>query len=446
MSILSPEYKKHYRQTLLLAYPVMLGQLGHILVGIVDTAIVGQLGTKPQAAVALANGLYILVLVFGVGVSFGVTPLVAAADSVGNKSENARLLKHSLLINTITGILLFLLLVCVSPLLRFIDQENDVVEMAIPFLNIMTLGMIPLCMFSAFKQFAEGLSFTKVAMWITLGANVLNILLNYILIFGKFGFPQMGLMGSCWASFYARVAMALAMFLYIFYNKRFKEYWINFKTNKISIELIKKNLSIGIPTGLQWVFEFGAFSFAVVMIGWISSAAQAAHQIAMSVAALTYMVSSGISAAASVRVGNQVGLKNKQGIRMAGFSAMIIVFLFMSCSSIVFSALRNQLPIVFNNDSQVITIAAYFIFIAAFFQIFDGLQVVCLGALRGMEDVKIPTIITMVSYWAIGLPMSYVFAFKMNLGPNGVWYGLALGLMSAAVLLLIRFNYISSKK
>ncbi|MDQ3047927.1 MAG: MATE family efflux transporter [Bacteroidota bacterium] len=442
-SIFSSSYNSNYKATFLLAYPVILSQLGHIMVGVVDTAMVGMIGTIEQAAVALANSLYTLVLVFGLGVSYGVTPLVAAADSSGNLSENASLLKHGIIINTLLGILLFVLLFMISPVLNFFDQKQEVVDLAIPFLNVMMLGMIPLCIFSGFKQFTEGLSYTGVAMVITIAANLLNVLLNYVMIFGHWGFPEMGLMGSCWASFISRVAMALAMFLYVYYNKHFKVYWKNFSFRNVSKELTKKILAIGVPSGLQWFFEVGAFAFAVIMIGWISPNAQAAHQVALSIAATTYMMASGLSAAASVRVGNALGLKSVSGIRSAGFSAFIMVLLFMGFTAICFILLRNWLPVFFTQDPEVISIASSLLIVAAFFQLSDGVQVVALGALRGIKDVRIPTIITLVAYWVIGLPMSYVFGFKMNLGVEGVWYGLSLGLFIAAVLLFLRFNFIS---
>ena len=415
------------------------------MVGVVDTAMVGQIGTIEQAAVALSNSLYTLVLVFGLGVSYGVTPLVAAADSSKNHSESAALLKHGIIINTVLGILLFVLLFAISPVLNLFNQKQEVVDLAIPFLNVMMLGMIPLCIFSGFKQFTEGLSFTQIAMWITVGSNLLNILLNYLMIFGHWGFPEMGLMGSCWASFISRVAMALAMFAYVYYNKHFKIYWKGFTFRNVSKELTKKILGIGVPSGLQWVFEVGAFAFAVIMIGWISPDAQAAHQIALSIAASTYMMASGLSAAASVRVGNQLGLKSREGVRTAGFSAFVMVLGFMSLMAILFILFQHFLPTLFSKESNVISIATSLIVIAAFFQLSDGVQVVGLGALRGMKDVKIPTIITLIAYWAVGLPMSYVFGFKMNLGVEGIWYGLSLGLTIAAVFLLWRFNYVSKR-
>lgn len=449
-NLFSTNYLNNYKATFLLAYPVVLSQLGHIMVGVVDTAMVGQIGTVEQASVALSNSLYTLVLVFGLGVSYGITPLVAAADSSNNTSENAALLKHSIIINTVLGILLFVLLLTISPVLNFFDQKQEVVDLAIPFLNVMMLGMIPLCIFSGFKQFTEGLSFTRIAMLITIGANLLNVLLNYLMIFGHWGLPKMGLMGSCWASFISRVVMALAMFAYVYYNKHFKKYWqgFNFKVPdfvRTDKKLIKKILGIGIPSGLQWVFEVGAFAFAVIMIGWISPDAQAAHQIALSIAASTYMMASGLSAAASVRVGNQLGLKSRAGIRIAGFSAFAMVLIFMGIMALTFILLQNFLPTLFSKESNVMTISTSLIVIAAFFQLSDGIQVVGLGVLRGVKDVKIPTIITLISYWAIGLPLSYFFGFKMDLGVQGVWYGLSLGLTVAAVFLFWRFNYVSKR-
>ena len=445
LPILSTNYLKSYKATLFLAYPVVLSQLGHIMVGVVDTAMVGQIGTVQQAAVALSNSLYILILVFGLGVSYGITPLVAAADSSKNYAESAALLKHGIIINTILGILLFLLLFCISPVLNLFHQKQEVVDLAIPFLNVMMLGMIPLCIFSGFKQFTEGLSFTKIAMLITVGSNLLNILLNYLMIFGHWGFPKMGLMGSCWASFISRVAMAIAMFIYVYHNKHFKKYWEGFNFKNISKDLTKKILAIGIPSGLQWFFEVGAFAFAVIMIGWISPNAQAAHQVALSIAASTYMMASGLSAAASVRVGNQFGLKSQEGIRTAGFSAFVIVLAFMSITATCFVLFRNSLPTLFTKDLNVIGISSSLLVIAAFFQLSDGVQVVGLGALRGMKDVKIPTIITLFAYWGIGLPMSYILGFKYNLGVQGIWYGLSIGLTIAAVFLFLRFNYVSKR-
>lgn len=445
-AIFSKNYFENYKLTFLLAYPVILSQLGHIMVGVVDTAMVGKIGTLEQAAVALSNGLYMIVLVFGLGISYGVTPLVAEADSAKKDDENRALLKHSIVINTLIGILLFLLLLMISPILNLFNQQKEVVVLAIPFLNVMMLSMIPLCIFSGLKQFIEGLSYTRMAMVITIGASFLNILLNYLMIFGHWGLPAMGIMGACWASFIARVAMAIAMLLYVYYNKAFKIYWQNIDFRTYSKTIIKKILVIGVPSGLQWVFEIGVFSVAVILIGWIGPKAQAAHLITLSLAAITYMMASGLAAATTVRVGNQLGMQSEAGIRTAAFSSLIMVIVFMGIMAITFISLRLYLPTLFTDDQEVINLSASLLVIAAFFQLSDGIQVIALGALRGVKDVKIPTLITFIAYWIIGLPMSYVFAFIFKLNALGVWYGLFLGLTSAAILLFLRFKYVSKLK
>lgn len=451
--MLTKNFKEHFRKTLLLAWPVCLSNLGHVMVGVVDIAMVGGIkesvagysGTTAQAAVSLASGFYFLVLVFGLGVSYGVTPLAAEADSAGNTDEKTKLLSHVLIVNLATNIILLLFLFIISPLMQHLNQPKDAVAIAIPFLNVMMLGMIPLAVFASFKQFAEGLSFTRVAMFITVGSNILNVLFNYILIYGKFGFHAMGAMGSCWASFYARLFMAVIMFLYIFYGKHFLKYREAFSFKNISLERLKKIFSIGAGTGLQWVFEVGAFSFALVMIGWIGEREQAAHQIALQLASMTYLIASGISAAASVRVGNQLGEKNKSSLREAAFSTFAMVIMFQFIFAGIFILFRFLFPVFFNDEFEVQKIVSSLLLIAAFFQLSDGVQVVALGVLRGIKDVNIPTMITFSCYWLIGLPCSYVLAFVFGFGVQGIWYGLTIALTLAAITLFMRFNYVSKR-
>ncbi len=446
-------FKEHFRKTLVLAWPVCLSNLGNIMVGVVDTAMVGGIqenvagysGTTAQAAVSLANGFYFMILVFGFGVSYGVTPLVAAADASGDVDENRQLLRHCLVVNVITNSVLFLVLLALSPLMLHLHQPEDVVRLAIPFLNVMMFGMVPLAVFSSFKQFAEGLSFTRVAMFITIGTNLLNVLFNWILIYGKLGFAPMNVMGSCWASFWARLLMALAMFLYLYYGRQFKKYWTGNPFEKLSAARLRKIFSIGATSGLQWVFEVAAFAFALVMIGWIGKREQAAHQIALQLAAMTYLIASGISAAASVRVGNQSGLGNVRGMREAAFSAFVMVIIAQAVWALCFIGLRFVLPDLFNKEEEVRHIVSSLLLIAALFQVSDGVQVVGLGVLRGMKDITIPTLITFVAYWLIGLPCSYLFAFKLGGGVEGVWYGLTLALTAAAIGLFVRFEVVTRR-
>lgn len=446
-------FKDHFLKTMILAWPVCISNLGHVMVGIVDTAMVGGIqksdfgysGTEAQAAVALANGFYFLVLVFGMGVSYGVTPLVAAADSSGGVDENRKLLSHCLIVNLITSVALFLILIAISPTLRFIHQAEDVVELAIPFLNVMLLGMIPLAIFSSFKQFAEGLSLTRFAMIITIGSNILNIFFNWILIYGKFGFEAMGVMGACWATFWARLIMALGMFAYVFYARRFKVYWEGFSFRGLSMERMAAIFRIGAGSGLQWMFEVSAFAFAMVMIGWIGKREQAAHQIALQLAAMTYLIASGISSAASVRVGNQLGTKDISSLRQAAYSAFALVIISQVIFAILFILLRFVMPVIFNDEQEVRNIVSSLLLITALFQLSDGVQVVALGVLRGIKDVNIPTWITFTVYWLIGLPCSYALAFTFGFGVEGVWFGLTIALTLAAILLFLRFKYVSTK-
>jgi len=446
-------YNEHYKKTLLLALPVCLSNMGYMLVGIVDAKMVGMIepgqfgysGTEAQAAVALANSFYSVVLVMGIGISYGITPLVAAADSSGDNAMKANALKNGFYINLISNVLLFGVLFFISPVLNLFQQEPKVVELAIPFMNVMIFGMVPLSIFFTFKQFAEGLSLTIVTMIATLAGNALNILLNWILIFGHWGFEPMGLQGSCWASFIARIFMALILFAYLFWNSRFKIYWNEMKKIKLNWKISKKIIDLGFSTGLQWVFEVGAFTLAVVWMGQLGKDEQAAHLIAISVAAFTYMFASGFSAGTSIRVGNYFGVKNKTGLRRAAFAGLHVTVTCMAVFAICFLLFRDFIAESFSIDANVIGIASSLILIAAFFQIFDGIQVVVLGALRGIEDTKIPTVITLISYWAFGIPICYVLAFNFSMGAEGIWWGLSAGLCIAAILVLWRFNVVSKK-
>lgn len=441
----SREYLQHYKKTFFLAYPVCLSQLGHVMVGVVDTAMVGQIGTVEQAGVALAGNIFILALVFGMGISYGVTPMVAAADGEHNNNKNSVLLQNSFVVNLLMGILLFLLLYSCSSVLYNLNQPEEVVRQAIPFFNVIMFSMIPLSIFQTFKQFAEGLSLTKMAMIISVSGNVLNIILNYILIFGKFGFPVMGIMGSCWATFISRTAMAASIAIYVYYAKPFQVYWQSFSLKNISFKSMRNILGIGIPIGFQFVLEAGAFIMAAIMVGWLGARQIAAHQIAINMAVLTFVTAGGIGSAATVRVGNHLGLKDTNGLRKAGFSALFMGVVFMFFSAMAFVCYNEVLPTFFSKETAVIELASSLIVIAAIFQLSDGVQVVAIGALRGMSDVKIPALIAILAYWIIGLPFSYLLGFTFGLGSKGVWYGLVIGLSVAAFLMVWRFNFLSKR-
>ncbi|MEX0966421.1 MAG: MATE family efflux transporter [Bacteroidia bacterium] len=430
----------HYRKNLRLALPIVAGNLGHMLVTLADSIMVGQVGTVPLAAASLANSIFMVVLAAGLGVSFGITPLVAAADGRGHTNRFARLLTNSLVVYTATGVLLFIVIFSVSRFIHFLDQPPEVAALAVPYLNIIMLSLVPLMIFQSCKQFAEGLSLTSQAMIIVLGASLLNVVLNYILIFGHLGFPALGLNGAGWATLISRVLMAAAMAGFLALPAIVKRYRLSFSFRNYSGILVSKLLKLGVPIGMQMTFEVGAFAGAAVIIGWLGAQELAAHQIALTLAATTYMMAQGLAAAATVRVGNQLGLRNYHELRKAVFSIYQMVIFFMGFMAVFFILGRNWLPAFFVESAEVISIASGLLIIAGLFQLFDGMQVTGLGALRGMEDVTIPTAITLIAYFVIGLPGGYILAFPLGMGVNGMWMGLLSGLGTAALFLTWRFH------
>jgi len=432
----------HLRATFLIAYPIVLSQLGHITVGVADSIMVGELGTEPLAAVSLANSIFSLVLMFGIGVSMAITPLVAAADGEGDRLSSGIIFRHGLVINLATAGLLGLLILASSSLLPWLEQPERVVQLTVPYLLIITASLLPFMFFQTFKQYAEGLSYTRTAMFITLSANLLNIVLNYLLIYGKFGFPELGLNGAGWATLISRIIMAIVMMMYASRASWFRQGLV---VQKLQKAVVSRMLKIGIPTGFQYVFEVGAFSCAAIMMGWLGAQALAAHQIALNMAAVSYMMVTGIAAASTVRVGNQLGKRDIPNMRRAGFSAILMGLVLMSVAAVVFVVGNYFLPSLYIDEPEVIELAGSLLIIAAFFQLSDGAQAVGLGALRGMADVKIPTIIALVAYWIVGLPIGYWLAFIVDMGPQGIWFGLLISLTMAAVLLFVRFHYLSKR-
>ncbi|AKD04592.1 MATE family efflux transporter [Pontibacter korlensis] len=438
-------YKKHFSRNFILAYPVVLSQLGHILVSVFDSLMVGQTGTMPLAAASLGNSIFTITLVFGLGVSYSITPLIAAADGRRNYTRISLLLLNGLVSNILLGILLFIAGYFLSPYITVLDQPPKVVELAIPYINILFLSMVPLMVFQAFRQFAEGLSLTRQAMYISIIANGLNVVLNYILIFGKLGFEPMGILGAGWATLISRIVMAIAMAAWVLYAKRFEVFRHFLKLRHLSFIHMYRIFKLGLPISGQMIFEMGAFSFSAVMIGWLGAKELAAHQIAINVASVTYMMASGIAAAATIRVGNQKGLGNYKDMRMAGYSNLVMGIIFMIGSGLLMILFKNVIPVLYIDDQEVIQLASGLLIIAALFQISDGVQVVGLGALRGLEDVRIPSLISLLAYWGVGLPVGYILCFKADFGVNGIWLGLLVGLSVAAVLLTLRFKVLSKR-
>jgi MATE family multidrug resistance protein len=447
-------YTKEFEYNLKLASPVILGMLGHTFVSFVDNVMVGQLGAAELAAVSLGNSFIFIAMSLGIGFSTAITPLVAEADTEQNFTKGKSVFKHGFFLCTVLGIVLFLMTVAVKPLMYAMDQPEEVVELAMPYLDLVAFSLVPLIIFQAFKQFSDGLSLTKYPMYATIIANVLNVAINYVLIFGKFGFPEMGIVGAAVGTLVSRFAMLFYLWWLLAKREKSKAYVTNIKFFKLSKQPIKKLMNLGLPSAMQMFFEVAIFTAAIWLSGTLGKNAQAANQIALNLSSMTFMVAMGLSVAAMVRVGNQKGLKDFKALKRIAESIFLVGFMFAIVFALFFVIFHTMLPDLYVDlddptnavdTAEVVKIAATLLLASAVFQISDSLQVIVLGALRGLQDVKIPTIITFISYWVIGFPISYFLGKEDAYGSLGIWIGLLAGLTAAAILLFIRFNYLTKR-
>jgi len=438
--------KEHVRTNIFLALPVMFSQLGHVMMGVMDNVMVGHLGAIPLAGASLANVIFNVLLLFGIGVSYAMTPLIAQADGKRDDTMIVHAFRHGFIINIVFGVILVWAVIAGKNLLYHLDQPKEAVDEALPFLSILTYSLIPVLIFQSFRQFADGLSFTYLSLVIMIAANVLNVILNYTFIYGHFGFAPMGLVGAGYATLTSRIFMAIALGLYVFYHSKLKKYREAFLFKDYNWPLFKTLLLIGLPAGLQFIFEVAAFDFSAVMMGWLGTNTLAAHQIAINLATISYMTTSGLSAAAVIRVGNFIGKHDAVNLKKSVYSLIGLALIFMGIWAIIFIVGNYWLPSLYIPNTEVIAIAAPLIVIAGIFQLSDGMQVVCSGALRGMQDVKIPSLLIFISYWVIGLPLGYWFTFKLKWGAHGIWIGLLIGLTLVAIALFIRLKNLMEKR
>ena len=448
------QYTKEFNYNIKLATPVILGMLGHTLVAFVDNIMVGQLGTAELAAVSLGNSFMFIAMSLGIGFSTAITPLVAEADGEGNFGMGKSSFKHGLFLCTLLGIALFLMVFLAKPLMYLMNQPPEVVDLAMPYLNLVAISLIPLIVFQAFKQCSDGLSMTKYPMYATIIANVVNVILNYLFIFGKFGFPEMGVVGAAIGTLASRLIMLGYLWFLMSQHYKSRAYVLQIKLFNLSKKMLKKLLNLGFPSALQMFFEVAIFTAAIWLSGILGKNPQAANQIALNLSSMTFMVGMGFSVAATIRTGNQKGLRRFRELRRIAFSIFLLTTICASFFALSFMLLNNDLPkmyldysdpIKFTDNFQVLTIASKLLLIAAVFQISDAVQVVVLGALRGMQDVKIPTLITFIAYWVIGFPISYYLSMHTAYRSSGIWIGLLAGLTASAIMLYLRFHYLSKK-
>ena len=439
--------KRYFRgmtETLMLAWPVILGQLGHMIIGQADTIMIGRLGKIELAAATLANSIFFLPFVIGMGICMAISPLVAQAVGAKREDELRQLLNQGFWVAIWSGLLFVAVTFGMAELIPYFGQDPAVVPLAQEYMRIIGLSSLPMLLFLALKHYADGFEDVLPGMVIMGFVVAFNLLFNYLLIEGHWGFPRLELTGAGWATFMSRSVGFLIVFAYIFLARRYKKYRRAFSF-KHHLPSIRRILKIGLPSGFQYLFEVGSFTGAVILIGRLGPEVQSAHHIALGIPAIIYMAYMGIASAGSIRVGNALGRKDHEAIRTAGVAAWMAATIFIVIGVIGMLGFNEVLPQLYIQDSQVQAIAANLILIAALFQIGDGIQAVSLGLLRGIEDVKMPTLFTFIAYWIIGLPVGWLFLDGLSWGVEGMWYGLTIGLAFSALFLTIRFVRLTRK-
>lgn len=448
------QYTKEFSYNIKLAYPVILGMLGHTLIGIVDNIMVGNLGSTELAAVSLGNSFIFIGMSIGIGFSTAITPIIAEADAEKDPAKIRSVFHHGLLLCTLIGVALFIMIVLSKPIMYLMHQPEAVVALASPYIDWVAFSLIPVIIYQGYKQFADGLSKTKYSMYSIFMANVVHIFFNYVLIYGIWVFPKLGIIGAALGTVISRIMMVVFMHYLLKYNQELKIYFTKFNFSQIRKKVLHQIINLGFPSAMQMLFEVTLFTAAIWLSGSIGKTSQAANQIALTLATTTFMFAMGLNVAAMIRVSNQKGLNDYKHLIVVARSIFLLAIILEIIFAILFVALHQFLPHLFldmSNASQatdnaaVIAIAAQLLLVAAVFQISDGIQVVVLGALRGLQDVKIPMYITFVAYWIIGFPISFYLGLYTELKAAGIWIGLLAGLTAAAIFLYIRFERLTKK-
>ena len=449
------QYTKEFSYNIKLAYPVILGMLGHTLISIVDNIMVGNLGSTELAAVSLGGSFVFIGMSLGIGFSTAITPLVSMADAEKDDKKIRSVFHHGLLSCVILGVIIFTLIVLAKPVMYIMHQPKEVIDLASPYIDWIAFSLIPVIIFQGYKQFADGLSRTKYSMYAIFMANIVHIIINYMLIYGVWIFPKLGIIGAALGTVISRILMVVFMHYIMKNNAQLNPYFMNFSFREIKKTMLKKIASLGIPSAMQMLFEVALFTAAIWLCGSIGKTSQAANQIALTLATTTFMFAMGLSVAATIRVGNNKGLMDYKNLIIVARSVFLLAIIVETIFGILFVILHNFLPHLFLNmenvnqvveNKEVIIIASKLLLVAAVFQISDGIQVVVLGALRGLQDVKVPMYITFVAYWVVGFPISFFLGKYTELKAVGVWIGLLAGLSTAALFLYLRFHKLTKQQ
>ena len=434
-------YKNHYKALFFLGLPIVIGQVGVIVLGFADTLMIGHHSTNELGAASFVNNMFTLAIIFSTGFSYGLTPIVGGFYGVRKFVAAGQALRCSLLANLLVGILLTGIMAILYLNVERLGQPEELLSLIKPYYLILLASLIFVLLFNGFKQFTDGITDTKTAMWILLGGNVLNIVGNYILINGKLGFPELGLLGAGISTLFSRIVMVLVFVLVFFGSRRFLRYKLGFIRLGWSRALFRQLNALGWPVAFQMGMETASFSLSTVMVGWLGTIALASHQVMLTISQFTFMMFYGMGAAVAVRVSNFKGQNDIVNVRRTAYAgAHIILAMGIVLLSIVFF-FRYQVGGWFTDNTEVSAMVVVLMVPFLAYQFGDGMQINFANALRGISDVKPMMLIAFIAYFIISLPAGYFFGFVMGWGLFGVWMAFPFGLSSAAIMLWLRFRY-----
>ena len=435
------KYREDYSATIKIGVPIVLGQLGIVVVGLVDNIMVGHFSTSDLAAASFVNSVFNIPILFGMGFSYGLTPLVGQFFGRGDKFRVGGLLRNSLLANFMIGLFLSVVMGIMYLNVHRMGQPEELLPLIRPYFLLQLTSLVFVMMFNSFKQFADGITDTKTSMWIMLSANLLNIIGNYILINGKFGFPELGLLGAGISTLFSRIVMVIVFAVIFFSSRRFIRYKLGFFRLGWSRQMFMRLNGLGWPVAFQMGMETASFSLSAVMIGWLGTIALASHQIMCAISQFTFMMFYGMGAAVAVRVSNFKGQEDTVNVRRSAYAGFhLIMAMAVVLGGIVF-LFRNYLGGWFTDNEEVSALVAMLIIPMLVYQFGDGLQINFANALRGISDVKPMMLIAFIAYFMISLPVGYFCGFVLDWGTVGVWMAFPFGLTSAGIMLWLRFRY-----
>lgn len=431
---------KEYGLTLRLAVPIILSQVGQIITQLADNIMVGQLGKLPLAAVSFGGTVSFILFITCMGITLGLTPLVGEAYAQRRHRDASAYLLNSIVLYFGIGLLVFGLQYATIPFLDNMGQPQEVVDMAIPYYKYLVWSVLPFMLFAPFKQFLEGIGNTTIAMVIVVLSNLLNVLLNYVFIYGEWGAPEMGATGAGLATFLSRLITPFLIVGYCAVYEKTRRYLILMRQTRIAWSRVRSLLRVGFPICVQMSLEGWTFAFSGIMMGWISDTAIAANQIAVTLCNIAFLSLVAISSATTIRISHAYGVGDYDAIRRIGSASYRIGFVWNAFTAFAFILLRDILPQAFTSDEDVIAMTSKMLLVVAMFQFSDGMQCIGMGILRGMQDVLITMRIAFVAYLMINLPLGYVLGFVCDWGELGVWAGFIFGLSTAALMLRYRFK------